>query len=423
MSYERISTLKVGENKGAPRVWLEGQYLLRADFAPGRLLSATFEPDRVVIRLAEDGARKVSSKGGGAVPVIDLNTSQLRDALGAVDQVQVKITTGEIVITPTRTARKIAARVRNGKSADVFAGGGTLSEAAKQAGFQPIWAVERSEKYADVYEANNPGVRMINACVSDVYATGPDGVARDPIELLCLGIPCEPYSAKRRNQPGTKLPPEAHELGDMVFWALKIIDAANPHSVLCEEVPGFLESGAGHIFVNALRRMGYTVSTQVIDPTDHGSLTGRKRAVIVATTGDAFEWPAPIPNDQTLGDVLDPDAGGWFDRESKGWLFAHWDKQTEKGNGFAPTPLTPDARKIGTISKRYFAIQGDGQVIAHPTKPGTVRQFTLSEVKRIHGVRADYYLGDSKTTAGEILGQGVEVRTFARLAKLLKARA
>jgi hypothetical protein len=143
--------------------------------------------------------------------------------------------------------------------------------------------------------------------------------------------------------------------------------------------------------------------------------------VIVCTTAAKFEWPAVEPKTAKLGSVLDENAEGWFDRNTKAWLFNHWDVQTAKGNGFAPTPVTAESAEVGTIGKRYFAIQGDSPVVAHPTLPGTVRLFSINEVKRLHGIPTDYFLGDSKTTAGEIMGQGVVVTTFEKVIRAARA--
>lgn len=35
------------------------------------------------------------------------------------------------------------------------------------------------------------------------------------------------------------------------------------------------------------------------------------------------------------------------------------------------------------------------------------RWLTLNEVKKLHGIPEDYYLGTSKTGAGEVIGQAV----------------
>jgi hypothetical protein len=62
-----------------------------------------------------------------------------------------------------------------------------------------------------------------------------------------------------------------------------------------------------------------------------------------------------------------------------------------------------------------LAGQGDNPVVAHPTKPNTYRWFTLAELRRFHGVPSGYNLGTAKTTAGEIVGQGVVVDLFRQV--------
>jgi DNA (cytosine-5)-methyltransferase 1 len=405
-TFSRLSTTKLGQNRGRARVYLQGKWIARAGFAAGASIVAEFQDGRVILRLDADGDRHVSAKSGGAVPVIDVNTDQLRAALGAVEELQVKATDGVIVITPSRTAAKRAARVRNGLEGSMFSGGGFLSQAARQAGYTPAFAVEWDERYAEIFERNHPEAKVFNMSVHDVPVE-----ELPAVELLTFGVPCEPFSTKRRNTKDG-LPMEAHALGDMTFWALRIVDAVNPYRGVVEEVPGYLQSGAYWILRHALERMGYVVDARVIDPRDFGALTGRKRAVVQFTTDATVVWPEPAGERGTLGDILDVDADDWFDRSTKGWLFTHWDRQTAKGNNFASQRVCAASQSVGTISKRYFAGQGDAPVLAHPTKPETFRWFTVDEVKRLHGIPTGYYLGEAKTVAGEIMGQGVVVSTF-----------
>ena len=42
--------LKCGANKGWPRVWLEGNYLLKAGFRPATTLSTEFSTGQVIIQ-------------------------------------------------------------------------------------------------------------------------------------------------------------------------------------------------------------------------------------------------------------------------------------------------------------------------------------------------------------------------------------
>lgn len=137
---------------------------------------------------------------------------------------------------------------------------------------------------------------------------------------------------------------------------------------------------------------------------------------------DGPESPREWDNVGTMADVLQPaddPSLEWFtpETESKQWLFDHWEKQTEKGNGFASQLIRYSDARVGTIKKRYFAGQGDNQVVVHPSLPDTYRWLTICEVKRIMGLPDSYNLGDTKTTAGEIMGQGVEVGAVTRIIK------
>jgi site-specific DNA-cytosine methylase len=303
----------------------------------------------------------------------------------------------------------------------LFAGGGLLSQAAKSAGFDIVAAVEINTAYADIFQANHGGC-MYNCSVEEVPWDELTRLA--PIGLLEMGIPCEPFSHIRRLNRGGQvkrtqsLPREAHELGDMVYWALKAADVLNPHTVIIEEVPAFLASGVGYILRLALARMGYTVDAKIINSVEYGALTARTRAVIVATTFPEVRWPDEKLASHRLGEILDPipdDNPHWFNPGSKPWVYQHWERQTAKGNSFQPPQLTAGATTCPTIKKRYFAGQGDNAVVRHRHLPDHHRWLTLPEVRRLMGLPDDYVLGDTLTHAGEVLGQGVQVDTFTRI--------
>jgi site-specific DNA-cytosine methylase len=238
-----------------------------------------------------------------------------------------------------------------------------------------------------------------------------------------MGIPCEPFSGIRR-QAGNKRRdpgdlPESHELADLSVWGLMLADAVNPTTVVVEQVPRYLSSGIGTVTVSALKRMGYTVDSRVIRGTDYGACTSRRRSVLVANDG-GFRWPRRTRKCPRLGDLLlppDEPACEWFNRELKPWLFDHWDRQRARGNSFASQQITPETQSVQAITKRYFAGQGDNPVVkdVRPGREGWFRWLTVPEVKRIMGLRDDYDLGPTKTTAGEVLGQGVLVDVFKKI--------
>jgi hypothetical protein len=115
-AFPRLSTTSIGRNKDAPRVWLEGLYLLQAGFAPTRRVQVEFTRRKVTIRLSPNGPRIVSSKQkrNAQIPVLDLNSSALAETFGTISTLQVCITEGQIILTPTQTEELRANRCRNG---------------------------------------------------------------------------------------------------------------------------------------------------------------------------------------------------------------------------------------------------------------------------------------------------------------------
>lgn len=96
-TFPRLSTAAIGQNKNAPRVWLEGQYLRDAGFAPGCHIQIEFTTDKIVIKLAANGPRIVSSKRHGQIPVVDINSSAIQTTFGAtVSKLQVHVSPNQI---------------------------------------------------------------------------------------------------------------------------------------------------------------------------------------------------------------------------------------------------------------------------------------------------------------------------------------
>jgi DNA (cytosine-5)-methyltransferase 1 len=418
-TFPRISTTTIGRNKDAPRVWLEGRYLLDAGFEPTNRIEVEFKKGQVIIRLAQDGRRIVSSKRQGQIPVLDLNSNALTEAFGSITTLQVRIAAGEITLTPSQTEHLRATRCRNGKEGSVYSGGGLLSEAAKLAGYEPTFAIELNPKYAEVYERNHPA-QMFNLSVEDTPLE-----ELPEVELLTMGIPCECFSTARQLDKSTgakrdrSLPPEAHPYSDLSMWASILIRRLNPATVLIEEAPGYLTSGAGYMMLYFLQRAGYTVEAKVLDPRDYGELTGRRRSVIVAHSGAHFQWPQLSPTSQTFADIRDDEStleDQYFTAETKPWLINHWNTQLAKGNGFASAQLSDDSESVPCISKRYMAGQGTGAVVKHRTRENCWRWLTLNEIRKLHRIPPGYQLSDdSKILSGEVIGQGVIVSLFQKI--------
>ena len=334
---------------------------------------------------------------------------------------QVVTRQGTITITPPKALQHRMRRVKNGLEGSVFAGGGLLTQAAREAGFTCAWAIEIDKGYAKRFKRQHPAAIVHVDSVSDV-----SGDQLDQVELMTIGLPCEPFSGLRNGSKGTV--PEDHANGDLVYSALRLVEEVAPYTVVLEEVPTFLKSGAGFILIGALRRMGYTVEARVINPRDYGELAGRKRAVVIATTDDTVTWPEPRRCTKRLSDILTdvmPADDAWFTEESKPWPFKNARKQQAKGNGFQIPVLTAETTRVPCITKRYFNGQGGAPMVAHPTVADTFRWLQVAEVARLHDLPQmfiDHLVSLPKTKAGEMLGQGVVVSTFALLIEAAAGR-
>jgi Site-specific DNA methylase len=415
----RVASAKLGLHRGNKRLYLQGKYLVTAGFAPSSLIEAEFERGRVTLRTSPRGTRRVAGKADGSVAVIDVNCAALAEAFGNVETVVVKVFAHEIVITTALRERRRAERCRNGKEASLCSGVGLLSLAAHQAGYEPSAAIELDQRYADIYQQNFPRATVYNMALEDVDVSELEGA-----EVLTMGLDCSGISRKRTVDRVTgakrdrKLPPEAHpQAGVLPMFAAAVVERVNPRAVIVEEGELWLNSASGWMMRYFLERLGYFVDARVIDPREYGYLQGRKRTVMIANSDERPRWPLKAECSLTVADILDPEEqveGAWFDARSKAWLHAHWSRHDSRGNGFRPTPILASDRSTPTLGKRYLAVQGDSPVLAHPTKPGVLRHFTLSEIRRLFTVPESFILG-GKTVSGEGVCQGVIVDLFRRI--------
>jgi len=417
----RTSTISIGENRGKPRIWIEGKYLGDNGFAKGQQVRTTWIDGMVKIEAVdEDGDHTVAERRGRQI--LDFNCAAISEVFNNAEKVTVTTSAGHIIITASRSEAKRIKRtnVNNKTAGSIFSGGGLLDQAAIQAGFTTTFGVEWNQDYADIWQANHTG-HLYQGCISEVLLSG-----LPQVELFTGGIPCEPFSRVRR-QTGNKRRETGyadHELADMTFWALQVIDACNPRTIVLEEVEDYVNSELGIIAVKVLERMGYTVESRVINGLDYGALCMRKRCVIVAVSDGQINWPQAVEHNRTMAEVLhdvDDARCEWWNESSKPWWFKWRRDQEAKGNNFANTAdcegkfVTPESGYVHAITKRYFNGQGGNPVVVHPTLADTYRWLTLDEVRAIHGLPQDYHLGETKTIAGEVIGQGVLVDVFQQI--------
>jgi DNA (cytosine-5)-methyltransferase 1 len=402
----------VGERKNTPRIWIQGDYLVKAGFDKGTQIRILFFDKQIrILTNPLNPTHRVSGTTAKTAPIIEINNQQINGVFPEQTEVQVTVNLGEIIIQHTKRAIRKLKHVLNGKVGSLFSGGGLLDQSAKQAGLETEWGIEYETKYANIWQKNHSGA-MYNMDIAQVeYKDLPD------IEYLIGGIPCEPFTQLRDLK---KMPDaEDHDNADLSMFMLMVVEHKSPRVIILEEVPLYLESGVGKATLTALKRMGYKIETKILSGLDAGELTVRKRAVIIATTDNEIKWPNFVTKKRTMGEILqsvdDPEVKWDITHEQSPGVFKHWKNQKEAGRNYISQQIVRGSESCQAITKRYFSKQYGNPVVKHPHKIDTYRWLTITEVKRLMGLPDSYDLGTAKTTAGECMGQGILVNLFTKV--------
>lgn len=460
--------IKLGKSKRkqARRIYLEGLWLARSEFeAGGKITVLVNEKDKTVTLLLDPrGERTISgkTKRGKRIPVIDLELPELDRLFSSAEQLVVRPAAkrGEIVISRSDAERMREERRRarpNDMEVSLYSGAGLLSLAANMAGARTVLGIEKWDEaraaFESLHHAPTLPVGVEEVALGEAIRPGSWGMPRTPW-LLTAGVPCEPYS--KLGGKGIEAS-DPHELADQIYWTLLLILAVNPQNIVIENVPQFLRTAGG--FVRALAYLGYHVYAAEIDPYAYGYVTGRTRAVLVATTDAAEPFPQPrrrgervteflLPPESRLLYELPERQGGWFsvadgERKHKAWVAAgrpkdkptgidvslyQWlhglDAEGRKKESFSkPTIVEYDDDRIPAVPKSMWKGSPTGPYVHHPRKRDLYRFLTVEELRRIHGVpeRAAARLPGQEdyALATQLYGQAVHVPIFTEIIERL----
>jgi DNA (cytosine-5)-methyltransferase 1 len=431
-------TKKIGNNRGAPRVWLEGLQTSRAGFTPGARYDVEVQGQTVVLSLNPDGSRVVSSKmvGERANPIIDLNSRELLAAFDGMASIRVAVKDGEIYLVPLASElkkqerfKRLREKLERGEplaAGSLAHGGGILTHAVhtglRNAGIETElkFANEiRSEllDHAAIHnDAWNENTMPIAAPVQE-FAFDERGLAQLPkIEILEMGLPCSGHSVAGLAKRGHGIP-EAHpEVGHLVVSALIIINKTNPACILFENVPGYESSASAAILRNQLRDLGYHTEERMLSGKEWGAIENRDRWCMVAVTeGIDFKFDQLMPpkfKPRQLGDILEPIAPDdpiWSPMEG---LKAKQERDIAEGKGFRMQVYNEGAESIGTIGKGYTRNRSTEPKIVHKDNPDLLRLLTPNEHAAAKQIPPRLVAGLPKTTANEVLGQSIIYEPF-----------
>jgi DNA (cytosine-5)-methyltransferase 1 len=180
---------------------------------------------------------------------------------------------------------------------DLFAGIGGFHQALSKLGHECVFASEKKEHLAKLYEINYGLVPNQN--IRDIDAHNiPDH------DILCAGFPCQPFS-KAGHQHGLK----DENNGSFFDIIVNILEVKKPTYFILENVRN-IESHDGfrtwNYISEKLGKLGYNIDKNVMSPHHYNIPQHRERLFIVGSLKalDFFRWPEKTPLLNTVSDYL-----------------------------------------------------------------------------------------------------------------------
>lgn len=449
MAIRKYLVQQIGQNKGAPRIYMETQFLALAGFVPGAAYNRKVDDGKIVLRLDDYGQYRVSRKerGGKVFPVIDINSKEALSALDGLKAVRLVIQDGVISAMPIaseanarRRLRRLRENLSRGQlvSASLSHGGGILDNAAHHgladAGIEAQMAfaneidddlMEHSRGRNEVWGAGSMGLAApMQEAVQDEWL-----MQRIPqVDVLAVGIPCSGASRAGASKRGLDMMESHPEVGHLAASFLMVVQRTQPAVVVVECVKEYQQTASAQIIRQHLRDSGYSVNEVILNGKEFGVLENRTRWFMVAATNGIevdLAGIAPVCNPvRTVSEVLEEvplDDPSWRDFQ---YLKTKAIRDAEKGNGFGMQIVHPTDTSVPVLRKGYHKGGSTDPLLAHPDRDGIYRLFTAKEHARIKQVPEHLIDDMAQGRAHQLLGQSVLYALvkalFRRLGQSLK---
>jgi len=431
---------RLGDRRGAKRLWLEGRRLTDAGFTPGTRFSLRFDEATRTLRLSAEraGDHMVSQRRRGAQPqpIIDVCNRSLNDLMRDADRAAVEYGRAEIIVrihedhvAERRRADRLRTRLAAGEPlalGSVCHGVGILDHALHtglhQEGVTPrlAFAIEREPALIDTSIANNPIWHAgALAIIGDIRETE---LAQLPeIDVLVASLPCTAASQAGRSKKRLASAEDDAEAGLLFLPFLDIVRRTNPAAIVFENVPAFGSTVGMTAIARTLEQWGYSLRRHAVTGGEHGAVDNRRRLVLVATTHgiapvDVLPRGATPP---ALRDLLEPipaDSPLWRDATH---LAEKEQNDVAAGKGFRQHILDGSEHAIASPGAGYRRWRSTEPRLAHPTDPSLQRLLTPLEHARAKTVPPELVAGLSPSNAHQALGNGVIHAAFVALGAAL----
>ncbi len=284
------------------------------------------------------------------------------------------------------------------KAIDLFAGGGGMTEGARRAGVDVVWAANHWQRAVDVHAAAHPGT--LHSCQDLRQAD----FSRVPAFDLLLAAPeCKGHTPAGRGARGTWGLDYSHHDGSR-STALAVVSAAEatlPEWLVVENVPQFVDWALFPHWRGMLEALGYHLELGTLDAADFGVPQERKRLFVVGRRSKAPNVFATLPKPGVrgrvqphwvgLGTVLDNEADGWQAIASKSAPIRERVRngRAKCGSTFVTQYVT--GHRGRTLAQPFPTITGADQL--RLVSGRRMRNFTVPELLRGAGFAGDYFDG------------------------------
>ena len=234
---------------------------------------------------------------------------------------------------------------------ELFAGIGACSKALTNLGIE--------HEVVDAVEIDKHAVKSFNA----VHGTNfePQDITKWDKDIECdlimHGSPCQDFSVAGKGAGGDK---DSGTRSSLMYETLRIVEKLKPKYVIWENVKNLLSKKHRHNFdayLEAMERLGYHSSYQVLNAKDYGVPQNRERVFTVSIREciksatflpsgktvypERFEFPPKQELTKRLKDVLEDDVDEkyYLSDERVASLVASTEKERERGNGFKFEPI------------------------------------------------------------------------------------
>lgn len=202
------------------------------------------------------------------------------------------------------------------KFIDMFSGAGLFSEAGRQAGLEPTFAIDVSSDAIRSYNRNIAEVGVVGSVLDDRKLPEAD--------VLIAGPPCQGFSTLGRRDP-------KDERSALSLAVLRWAEIVRPSVVVVENVPPFLRSTYWQRLARGFQAQGFSVQAWELEAADFGAPQHRRRAFTIASR---------------VGDLVKPLQGK--QRKSAREVFSHPIKGGDPMHTW-PEPSNLAARRFALI--------------------------------------------------------------------------